>query len=94
MHRDEERFLAKLEEYAKRVDDSEASIRERGSDFRVAPGNVLIWRHGRTFSHGAIASFWPNIIHASYPAGCCPRGVGLGGELELKPCRVYSYWGA
>jgi hypothetical protein len=34
MHRDEERFLAKLEQYAKRVGDSELSIAERGPDFR------------------------------------------------------------
>jgi cell wall-associated NlpC family hydrolase len=93
MHRDEERFLAKLEQYAKPVGDSELSIADRGPEFTVLPGNILIWRHGRTFSHGAIVSDWPKIIHASFPAQCCLEESVMGGELERKPCRVYSYWG-
>lgn len=93
MHRDEERFLAKIEEHAARVDLSEEPIRARGPDFRVLPGNVLIWRHGRTFSHGAIVTGWPMIIHASFPAGCVLEESVMGGILEEKPMRVYSYWG-
>jgi hypothetical protein len=93
MHRNEERFIAKIEEYAKRVGDSEAPINERGPDFKVLPGNVLIWRHGRCFSHGAIVSLWPNIIHASFPAGCCLEESVMGGYLAGQPMRVYSYWG-
>jgi cell wall-associated NlpC family hydrolase len=93
MHRDEERFLAKIEEYAPRVDDSEASINERGPDFRVLPGNVLIWKWGRTFSHGAIVSLWPDIVHASFPAGCCLEESVMGHPLAEKPMRIYSYWG-
>lgn len=93
LHRDEERFLAKIEEYAPRVDDSEASIRSRGPDFRVLPGNVLIWKHGRTFSHGAIVTLWPMIIHANAQAGCVLEESVMGGILEEKPMRVYSYWG-
>lgn len=92
MHRNEERFLATLESYLGRVGDSEESIRDRGDDFRVLPGNVLIWRFGRTFSHGAIAAQWPNIIHASFPAGCCLEESVMGGILEEKPMRVYSFW--
>jgi hypothetical protein len=92
-HRDEERFLAKLEEYAPCVDDSEASIAERGPGFSVLPGNVLIWRHGRTFSHGAIVTEWPMIVHAYYRAGCCLEESVMGHETETKPCRVYSFWG-
>jgi hypothetical protein len=54
-------------------------------DLRVLPGNVLIWRYGRTFSHGAIVSQWPMIIHASFPGWLLPRGVRHGRELERKP---------
>jgi cell wall-associated NlpC family hydrolase len=92
LHRNEERFLATLERYLIRVGDGEESIRDRGADFRVRPGNVVIWRFGRTFSHGAIVSQWPNIIHASFPAGTCLEESAMGGILEEKPMRVYSFW--
>lgn len=92
-HRDEERFLGVVERYAKRVDDSELSLAERGRDFRVLPGNVLIFKWGRTFSHGAIVSLWPNVIHASLPARCVLEEAIVGTPLAEKPVRVYSYWG-
>lgn len=28
------------------------------------PGDVAVWRFGRTYSHGAIVIDWPQIIHA------------------------------
>lgn len=95
VHRNEERFVAKIEEYAKRVGDTDLPICERGPDFFVKKGNILIWRYGRTFSHGAIVSDWPMIIHASHPAGCCLKESVMGQTLtETKPVRVYSYWGS
>jgi cell wall-associated NlpC family hydrolase len=94
MHRDEERFAAKLEEYLRRVGDGELPIREREPDLYIRPGNVLIWRYGRTFSHGAIVTQWPRIIHASFPAGCVLEESVMGGILEERPMRVYSFWGS
>lgn len=93
MHRDEERFLATLEAHLIRLDDSEISIREREPEFRALPGSVLIWRYGRTFSHGAISAEWPRIIHASFPAGCVLEESVYGGILERRPMRIYSLWG-
>lgn len=92
LHRDEERFLAKLEEYLGRVDSDERPIAERGEGFRVMPGDVLIWRYGRTYSHGAICSLWPSIVHASFPAEACIEESVMGGLLEEKPVRIYSFW--
>jgi len=93
MHRDEERFLATLEANLRRVGDDELPIRDREPGFTVRPGNVLIWRYGRTFSHGAIVTHWPRIIHASFPAGCVLEESVMGGILEERPMRVYSFWG-
>ena len=94
LHRNEERYLAKIEEHLSRLDDDERPIGERGEDFRALPGNVLAWRVGRTFSHGAIVSQWPLVIHASYPARSVVEESVMGGILSEKPCRVYSLWGA
>jgi len=29
-----------------------------------APGDVVLWKFGKCFSHGALVSSWPNVIHA------------------------------
>ena len=92
-HRDEERFLDALSTYMKQVGDSEETIKERGRDFTVLPGNVLIWKNGRTFSHGGVVSEWPMVVHASWPARSCIEESVYGGILEVSPIRVYSFWG-
>jgi cell wall-associated NlpC family hydrolase len=28
------------------------------------PGDVVVFRYGRTFSHGGVVTQWPNIVHA------------------------------
>ena len=93
-HRDEERFAAKIEEYASQVGD-ELILAEQSPDFIVKQGNILIWKYGRTFSHSAIVSDWPMIIHASHPARCCLEESVFGTErTERRPVRIYSYWGS
>lgn len=93
-HNDEERFLNIVERYATRIDDSDAPLRERGPDFFTLPGNVLIFKWSRTFSHGAIVTLWPNIIHASLPSRRVLEECLTGSPLAEKPMRVYSYWGS
>jgi len=94
MHRDEEKFLGYVERLLNRVDpeDGEARLDER-PDFYARPGNVLLWRYGRTFSHGAIVTEWPRIIHASFPAQCVLEESVMGGILATRPMRQYSFWG-
>ena len=93
LHRDEERYLNKIEEYLTQLDDDERPLKERGEDFYVRPGNVIAWRVGRTYSHGAIVTLWPNIIHASFPARSVIEESILGGILAEKPMRVFTHWG-
>lgn len=52
MHRTEERYLDQVLDYA-----AEISGNPR-------PGDFVLWRFGRTFSHGAIVVAWPTIVHA------------------------------
>lgn len=91
-HRDEERYLSKVEEYLKRMDDVELPMIGR-TGFTALPGDVLVWRIGRTFSHGAIVTRWPYVVHASLPAGIVLEESVEGSVLERKPVRTYSYWG-
>lgn len=70
-HRSEERFLGWVEKYADRVDVPQ-------------PADVIVWRYGHCFSHGAIVVEWPRILH-SYRRD---RGVVWGdatqGELAVE----------
>lgn len=92
-HRNEERFIEALSERMVEVESAGEPIKERGREFSVLPGNVLIWKNGRTFSHGAIVSEWPMVVHASWPARCCLEESVYGGILEVSPVRVFSFWG-
>lgn len=92
-HQDEERYLAKVEEYLKRVDDTEAPLLERDPDFFTYPGNVIVWKVGRTYSHGALVKQWPVVIHASFPARSVITEDIRKTIMEEKPMRVYSFWG-
>lgn len=91
-HHNEEKYLAKIEEYLGLIDGSGVSLIER-PEFHALPGDVLVWQIGRTFSHGAIVTKWPYIVHASFPARIVLEESVLGSYVERRPVRVYSYWG-
>lgn len=51
MHRDVERYLQQVLEYAVPTD-------------TPLPGDVVLYRFGRCVSHGAIVIEWPMVVHA------------------------------
>jgi len=57
LHRDEETYLSWVRPHARQIDRAD-----------LLPGDFVIWRYGRTFSHGAIVIAPPIVIHASGPA--------------------------
>jgi cell wall-associated NlpC family hydrolase len=56
LHRDAERFLARIVDHARAI----AGPPE--------PGDVALFRYGRCFSHGAIVVDWPQVVHANFLA--------------------------
>lgn len=59
----------------------------------LGPGDLVLWKYGRTFSHGAIVVDPPTVIHAWRMA----RGVTLDNmdqheELRTRPARFFSLW--
>jgi len=96
MHRDDERYL-----------DVVRALAARELDLAVetpAAGDVVVWKHGRTFSHGAIVtgapgtlSGWPWIVHAYADAGRVEEIPVTGTPLMRiaggpRPMRAFSYW--
>lgn len=97
MHRDEERYLEFVEGCGgKRVDHSSLSLKQRrelDKDFHVSTGDILVWKVGRCFSHGAIVVRWPEIVHAYFPSRMVERVSVINTPMAERPMRVYSYWG-
>ncbi len=90
-HRDAERYLEGLLQYAVEIDGP------------PLPGDIVLWKFGRCFSHGAIVVEWPIVVHA-----CAGRNVSIEdaeaaawlthiGEVseesgKPRPKRFFSYW--
>lgn len=74
LHRDEERYLAGMEKYSRRVDVG-------------LPGDIAVYRFGRTASHGAIIVDDELMIHAYRPE----RAVVLTERRRLED-RFDSYY--
>lgn len=68
LHRDAERYLGWLSQYGREVDEAR-------------PGDVIVWKFGRCFSHAAILCDDNLIIH-SY--------IGLGVNLERRDASVFT----
>jgi NlpC/P60 family putative phage cell wall peptidase len=77
MHRDAERYLEGLLGYAREI------------EARPQPGDIALFRFGRTFSHGAIVTDWPRLIHAYWQIGVVWGDVTLY-PLAGRPARFFS----
>lgn len=99
MHRDDERYL-----------DVVRSLASREFDPTVTPpqgGDVVVWKHGRTFSHGAIVTGeprsqvptgWPWVVHALIDAGrvieedVSKSRTAMRLAGQDRPMRAFSVW--
>lgn len=97
LHRNEDRYLAAVESRLVRVcDDTEFSVDDRykaDPNFRVSPGDVLVFRVGRTFSHGGLITEWPKFIHSYLPAGMVEEVEIKNTPMSARPARVYTFEG-
>lgn len=67
LHRDAERYREGLLHYARAIEGP------------PLPGDIALFRFGRTFSHGAIVTRWPRLIHAYWNIGV------VHGDATLYP---------
>ena len=72
LHRDAERYLEGLTHYT-----SEIPAPPQGPG--PLPGDIALFRFGRTFSHGAIVTEWPRLVHAYWNIGV------VHGDATLYP---------
>lgn len=82
LHRDAERYLGHVLEHAG----------ERAPGEIPQPGDLLLWKHGRCYSHGAIVTQWPRFVHAYAPAQCClPDNVNTT-PMSSRPMKAFNPW--
>ncbi len=81
LHRNEETYLEGIRQYAAEVTEP-------------ALGNIALWKFGRIYSHAAIITDWPAIIHAYAPENMVVIGNAAMGALAHRPVRFFDPWGA
>jgi NlpC/P60 family putative phage cell wall peptidase len=77
LHRDAERYMEGLLAYAQPIDGP------------PLPGDIALFRFGRTFSHGAIVIEWPRLIHAYWAIGVVWGDATLH-PLKDRPVRFFT----
>ena len=82
LHRGDELYLAQVLRLAREIDPAGAR-----------PGDLLLWRYGRTFSHGAIALDPSRVIHAARGVGVTLDDADRNEDLRTRPVRAFSLWG-
>lgn len=55
-------------------------------------GDLVLFRHGRTYSHAGVVISWPYIVHASQPSGCVLMEDVEKSPFYQKPRMFFSFW--
>ena len=69
-------------------------MRELAAIDQVLPGDLILWKFGRAYSHGALVIALPQVIHASRKDdGVVLADLDRDSELMGRPARYFSFWG-
>ena len=77
LHRDAEHYMDGLLRHARPIEGP------------PLPGDVALFRFGRTFSHGAVVVEWPRLIHAYWSIGVVWGDASLH-PLAGRPVRFFT----
>lgn len=94
LHRDEERYLSVVARYMWVEGADQRTLSERWGEFKPNTSDLLMWKVGLTFSHSALVTEWPYVIHASLPDRMVIEVDVRGTVLMTLPMLRCSYWGA
>ena len=78
LHRDEEKYLETISKYLKPTEDPK-------------PGDVALFKFGRTVSHSAIIIDYPQVVHAYNRSGVILDDA-TNGKLAGRLHGFFSYW--
>jgi cell wall-associated NlpC family hydrolase len=78
LHRSEELYLKEVEKFCIAI----AGLPQ--------PGDFVVFRFGRAYSHGAIVLHWPQIIHSYVPRGVLLSDAVRDGELAGRQAKYFE----
>ena len=78
LHRSEELYLKELEKFVVEIDGV------------PQPADFVVFRFGRTFSHGAIVVEWPIVIHSYIPHGVLLSDALRDGDLVGRERKCFE----
>ena len=94
LHRGEERYLEVLETYSGKPIKGPGTLRQWDeAGYKPLTGNILIWQVGRTYSHSAIITEWPAVVHASAPSAMVEEASVVNSPVYDRLVLLYSLWG-
>lgn len=76
LHQRDEKYLGFLLQYADEVESPE-------------PGDIVVYKFGHCFAHGAIVIEWPTILHAHMRAGNVELADGTSGWLTDRQRKFF-----
>lgn len=95
LHRSAERYLEVVQQL---VDEAGGAEMDAPGIRAPQPGDFLLFRFGRAFSHGCIVMEWPICIHAHLHRGVVYVDVVAdpksGEKIRQGKVKVFSMWGA
>jgi len=91
LHRSSERYMSGVLRYAREIGDDPQK------------GDIVLWKFGRCYSHGAIIVEWPLVIHAYTGIGCVYEDAEASLFLRTvaenvpdrdtqRPRKFFSFW--
>lgn len=84
LHKDEERFIAQVKKSAREIPIE-----------KVKPADIVVYKIGRTYAHGAIVIDWPEkIVHAHLQSGRVLVSRAFDGDLWGRDVRAFTLWSA
>ena len=89
LHRGEEKYLGFVEAHLFLVQEAECLTKLDP----LLPGQVLVWKVGRTYSHGAMVTSPNTFVHASHPSKTTEEIVMRGCSLVGREVRLYDFAG-
>ena len=92
LHRGEERYLAQVESFTLPVKLPSDQISQLPHSFQLEPATILMWRVGRTYSHGGIVTEWPFIIHSYLPSMIVEEVDVRRTPMAFRLVKAYSAW--
>ena len=78
LHREDERFIGWIDKYMVPLEGT------------PQPGDIVLWKYGRCFSHAAIVIDWPVVIHSFRKERGVVWGDATLGDLARHERKLYT----